>query len=336
MSTFSKIIVRCEVDVDEIVQPFKSVVTGRTPRIWQGVGVEFQLLFKRAGEILDIDNIAFVTLSVLAATRTGAAYMEQTVAAVDLDITVDADSWNDGSKQHAAIAFTGLETNLPGSAAGTEYFLILSGYTSDAPTDPDNFGWTRLTVHSDGVPTDEGPVQAGNSILEGAEYDGSGEYELAVLQDVFYRWTAGANDTSVVNGTETITTTNANFATQGTAIILHGTPSEPVTAVIRKSPTLPADEIAALIQNLIGDVVGVVHGTQALTAGVDDAVDVDISAHNLVSSPARVVPFIIKPVGGDNLFCTLLDGSPTATLFTIELSAPPPASGYKVGYLLVK
>lgn len=334
MSTFSKVIVRCEVDVDEIVKPFLTI-KGGTPRIWQGVGVEFQLLLKRDGAILDVSNIAYLSLTVLAKARTGAPYMTATVAGGNLDNTVVAATWNDGSKQHAAVPFTGEETNLTGSESGTEYFLILHGYTTDAPTDPDNFGWSKLMVHSDGVPTDAGPVQAGNSVPVGATYDGSGHYALTVLADTYYRWTAGANDTSVTNGTEPVLVTGTNFVTQSTSVTLNGTAGAAVTATIRKSPTLPADDIRALIQDLIGDVVGVLHGKQELEPG-DETLVVDLSGHALAATPARIMPFIIKPAAGDNLSCALVDGTATASAFTVHLSAPVAQSGFYLGYILIR
>lgn len=336
MSSFRKIIVRCEVDVDEIISPFKTLRGGSTPHIWAGVGVEFQFLFRRNGEILDVSNFVSITLTILSALRTGLPFMTGTIALAALDQTVTEETWADGSKQHASMSFLGSETGMTGSVDGTEYFLILSGFTTDAAIDPDDLGWTRLHVHSDGIPADVGPIQAGNLIPGGAAYDGSGHYVLAVTINTYYKWTdGGANDTSVTNGAQTVNTSDANFITQGTSITLNGTAGQPVTAVIRKSPFITADEVAALIASKIGAVIGVLSGSQAVGNGVEN-VTVDISAFALVATPTRIIPHIAKPANGANIFCCLRDGSATSTQFMVDLSAQTENANYKISYLLIQ
>jgi hypothetical protein len=334
MSAFRKIVIRCEVDVDEIVKPFKVLSSGETPKIWAGVGIEYQFLLRRRGEILDVSNLVSLTLTVLASDRTGVPFMQGTIVAADIDNTVDEASWADGSKQHISLSFSGAETALAATADGTDYFLILSGFTDDDATDPDDFGWTKLTVFADGVPAEEGPIQAGNLIPENATYDNNGEYELDVEQDKFYRWTQGANDDDVTNGVETVSVSNTNFITNGTTITLNGDANQPVTAVIRKNPTLPADEIAALVATIIGGLATIKRGSQAVANNVE-SVTIDISGHGLIATPTTILPFVIKPNDGANIFCALRDGSATSTEFIVDLSALTETNTYKIGYVLI-
>lgn len=246
---FVKRILRVVVDLDE-PESFFTTQTGRNPSMFAGTGVQFDFLFKRGDTIIDVSNLYSLTITVLADTFTGAAFMQATTAS--FDNTVDAAAWADGTKQHASIVFTDDETDLPidPGAIVKNYGLTLSGFTTDDTADRDTFGRGIMLVLRDGVPPEAGPVQAGNLIPSGAEYDGSGEYELEVVADTYYKWTQGDNDTSVTNGTETVSATNANFLTQGATVILNGTPGEAVTAAVRKSPYLTADEVWAIITAL--------------------------------------------------------------------------------------
>lgn len=339
MSTLSQTIIRCRCDVDAVETPFmvwgEAAASGSNPSIWAGCAVEFQLAWERAGTLLDLSNLSSIQLRIFAATRTGAAYADQTVQAASLDLTLDETTWADGTKQHASFSFTAEEMNLSATIAGTEYYLELRAYTTAAPTQPIKMGWTRLFAVLGGADS-AAPVQAGNIVPSGATYDGSGEYALTVLAARYYKWTQGANDTSAVNGTETITTSNANFITQSTTVTLHGTAGELVTAVVRPSPYLTADEVNALITSLIGGIVTLKQGSQVLVAG-EEVVTLDYSAHALGSTPSRIVPIVISPPGGDKLGTPeVVSGSATATQCQVQLANPVPASGYSLGYILIQ
>jgi hypothetical protein len=81
---------------------------------------------------------------------------------------------------------------------------------------------------------DEAGVCAGASVLaRGAQtYNGSGAYTLSGLTaGRSYYWLKGANDTSLVNGTETLSTSGL-FIAQGTSATLNGTNSASVTAAV--------------------------------------------------------------------------------------------------------
>lgn len=257
MATFEKTIIRCAIDVTSKT-PFKDVYTGKAPAFWNSTDIQFQLgFFKGSGddaELLDITNFDSVTIEVKAMTdKTGAAYMSKTVNSGELNTSLVVADWNDGSNQHATVDFPYTEADLPmGSEDTVVFWLVVHGVTTDLPVGKDTFGCSTLTAYEDGISGTGQPVQAGNIIPGGAEYDGSGEYTLATTTGRTYKWTKGANDTNVVNGTETITTTDTIFIAQGTSITLNGTPSEDVTAVIRLAPYLNADETDARYMQLAG------------------------------------------------------------------------------------
>jgi hypothetical protein len=330
---FVKTTIRCECDLDDIENGFKTIA-GKTIAAWSGAGAQFQFLLKRGTNLLDVSNLSSVTLTILAADRTGSAFLTKTISGASIDNTVDATSWADGSKQHLKFDLTGAEMALPVTTGqlSTIYFLVLSGYTTDAPTDPDTFAWAQIAIHRDGVPTASTYVQAGNLVSGGATYDGSGHYVLSVTTGKYYKWVdGGANDTSVTNGAQTVTVDGTNFLTQGATITLNGTAGQPVTATIYPSPIITADEIAALVASLITGTGGVVVGESTVGNGVEQVV-VDISALGLSSTPTSILAEVVKPGVGAMIWCSIVAGSATATQFTVQLSAMTELATYKIRY----
>ncbi len=247
--------IRAQVEARDFGRPFVTTLGG-TPTIPKGVDLRFELFFKHRGEVIDVANFATLTLSVLAMSRSGAAYMSSSTGT--FDNTATQETFDDGTKQHAVFEFSEAETELAATVGGTEYFLVLRA--KDASDIILMEAWTRLRVILDGVPEDSTVVQPGNLVPADAEYDGSGEYELTVLDNVFYKWTQGANDDSVDNDGVPVTVSDSNFITTDTLITLIGTPSVAVTAVVRKSPYLTADEVQALIDAIAPAVAQKVFG----------------------------------------------------------------------------
>lgn len=236
-------VIRCGVNTREYLKPFKVQGQSNTPRFYAGTGLSFQLtILDGSSAIRDVADIDDLWVSVFANTRTGLAYMEKEISGGALDNTTDATTWNDGTKQHAVVEFTASETELPISSGNTaDFFLVVHGHTTDG--EPVTFGWTTLTAVKDNVSDESigGVVQAGTLIPMGAVYDGSGNYTLTGLTSgVYYQWTKGANDSTLVNTPETLSSTGV-FSATGTSVTLTGTPSAAITCVVRQEyyPPLP-------------------------------------------------------------------------------------------------
>lgn len=75
------------------------------------------------------------------------------------------------------------------------------------------------------VPLDNAEVLRASVVPSGAAYDGSGEYALTVTAGRTYRWTPGANDLILVNGTETLVAPG-DFTAQSTTVTLKRTWSD--------------------------------------------------------------------------------------------------------------
>ena len=73
-------------------------------------------------------------------------------------------------------------------------------------------------------------------------------------------------------------------------------------------------------------------GTATLTASADFYT----VASAFGFSPTAMVCIVAKPGSTDsNIFATLRDGTLTASGFTVDFSTAIPASGYKLGYIVL-
>jgi hypothetical protein len=69
---------------------------------------------------------------------------------------------------------------------------------------------------------------------------------------------------------------------------------------------------------------------------IPNAVDaVTVTGLNLSAVPRRVFPVVRKPVGGENLFPTIVQGSITTDGFTVDLGGATDSDQYKLEYLLI-
>jgi hypothetical protein len=130
-------VVRIAFDITKYGEAVIEKISGETPQIWRGNDVRFEVVVMRDGAVLDVANLASLTLEVRdAADIDGTPQMQKTVAGGAMDNTVTDATWADDTKQHATFDFTDTETNL--TSPGDDYlsnwqvdkFIVLSGITS--------------------------------------------------------------------------------------------------------------------------------------------------------------------------------------------------------------
>ena len=221
------------------------VLGGDAPFMWRSNDIEFQLGFFNGETLFDLSAFDSVKLEVVKqANRLGARLMTKTTSSLNTGLTLD--QWKAGTAQHCVLRFTNQETDIVPEDLDESYWMVISGLTADSPPIRRTFNAALLRNMEDGTPyPDLLPTQGGNIVPLNATYDGGGAYTLAVDVDRIYRWAKGANDTNVVNGGETITTSNAMFVTEGATIVLHGTANAVITAIIRPDVILTSDEMDA-------------------------------------------------------------------------------------------
>jgi hypothetical protein len=233
---------------------------------------------------------------------------------------------------HAVFTFTEADVafNL-GNSDELTFKLTLHGDTSDETGEADAFARSQLRVIDAGIDAEQGTRAAGNLITGSPSYDGSGHYLLTGLTaGRMYRWTdGGAHDTSVTNGSQTVTVTDSVFVAQGTTVTLNGTAGTTVTAVVWYGITPTGDEIAAYISGL--GLVSTLAGEENLVA---DEIEHTVTGLGLGSTPTSICPFVIIPQGGEFISCCLIAGTKGSGGFKVRLNAPcpNPATGYKLGW----
>ena len=101
---------------------------------WRGNALDIQIGIYDANGIASISDIQSVTLKVQASQLSNTTLMESTVASGAMDNSVDAASWDDGSKQHATFSFTDSQTNLTLSTAKLSFWCVITAILTGGET----------------------------------------------------------------------------------------------------------------------------------------------------------------------------------------------------------
>lgn len=268
------------------------LVTEARPRAWRGMDLQFEFGFFFDGQWVTPSNFDSVIVYVKAGDdRGGATLMQKEISAADLDVDLEEEDWNAGTLAHCIVPFTGEETALDLKGEDErEFFMFIYAISNDATPRRIPLGQATFVIEDAGLPVDDAPVFGGTILPVGAAYSGAGAYALSVTAGQPYHWSKGTNDTNLVNGTETLTS-SGTFIAQGASVTLNGTASAQITAVIRTPGFYTAAEIAALhagrlkIINEPGVLVGTVSpsGTYLRLLGVDDNGDPIDEIRSLVS-----------------------------------------------------
>lgn len=226
-------------------------ITGATARAARGNDFQIELGFSvtigAVNTLLDLSNWLTVTFTLKDENnRGGQTLMQKSISAAALNLNLSSDNWDAGIDQHAIIRFSAAETNLDlGGAVAKVFYWSVRVSTSDGTTVTAGDGELRL--YDDGVsgnPIATPPL--GSSLIPaGTLYSGAGAYVLnGLVAGTYYSWEKGANDTDLVNGTQTLTSTGW-FLAQGPSVTLHGTASQLITALVRWPRIYTASEVDA-------------------------------------------------------------------------------------------
>lgn len=328
---------RCELDVSKsATTPFQLKSTGQQPSCWPGNPIRFEFLLKKDKATIfpssEVEDMETMTVYVTDSEFLGTQYTSGVADSTQRTTDVSAEVWERTGAdrgQHFWIELTAAETELaiPDGSASKKYGLVVV-------VDGVTVGRSFLEVVRDGIPESVQPVQAGNIIPAGAEYDGAGEYTIPtelITADRLYRISFGANDDSLDNDGEIITTTSTNFIAATTTLVLNGDANELVTAVLRTNVYLASDETIALI-GTFGGAAGILgSGTENLVA---DSMEHTVTTMGASATPQIISPFVIIPDGGEFIQCALIKSSATSSGFKVRFNAPipNPATNYQIGW----
>jgi hypothetical protein len=116
MSTLNEIVVRIKADTSNFDNPLDAI-RGGIPRFWRGNDIRFEIGTFDGENILSVANYASISLAIRKMADDGSVPAASTPALMqkicsDLDDTLSVESWNDGTKAHAAIVFSSTESNI--------------------------------------------------------------------------------------------------------------------------------------------------------------------------------------------------------------------------------
>lgn len=233
-----------------VVDGFIDIITNTTPDAWRGAALDINFLLLLKAAIRDLSTLQSVTLDIKQKTRTGARLISKSLPAASLTAVASLDDWKSGAGQHGVFSLTAAEMNL--SLDGNpvkEFWMLFSAI--DIAGNVIVLGGTALTIHESGIDlTDTTPSQGSNQIPIGTNYNGAGQFVLAVTPGKPYEWTKGANDTSVTNGVDVITA-SGQFTAAGATITFTGTIGLQVTAILRNPVFATLDQVIALMTALL-------------------------------------------------------------------------------------
>ena len=277
MAAYKKRVLRIAVDLTSYTPGLVDIATQSSMTLKNNVGCEVRVAFfvgnpLNNGALADVSQFTSLKLQIAASQNVGATvYQDKAfMATPGIDSALTLDEWNNGVSIrsgferacHAVFSFEGSELSLLSSGQGTgSFYATLHGSTADDAGDADNFGAGTITVQADALPASAGALQGSNTVPGAAAYDGSGHYSLATTIGQGYRWTKGANDTSVTNGVQTVTVDGSVFFSNANPVTLNGTAGQPVTAVVWNAPTMTADEVASYVGANSSAAVGIYTGS---------------------------------------------------------------------------
>lgn len=136
---------------------------------WRGNALDLEIGINDADGVASISNISSVNVKVQTSQTNNTTLMDSTVAAADMDSTLTAATWENGTKQHATFSFTNAQTNLTLGDGEKDFWIVFTALLTGGETVTLGAGF--LTVHEDNDTTAGDPdVNPGTAItLEQAD-----------------------------------------------------------------------------------------------------------------------------------------------------------------------
>ena len=131
--------------------PLLDSFTNATPQAWVRAATQFEVALARGGGLVDVGNLASVTLEASPYDqRTASRVFSRTLAGSALDNALTEATWQDGTRQHALFTFSSTEMNVPlNGATRSDFWLVISVVTTQG--NPLVCGAGRLTLAEDGA-----------------------------------------------------------------------------------------------------------------------------------------------------------------------------------------
>jgi len=129
MSDLAARIIRMKLDISSSTGP-KDKATSNTPEIWRGNTTQIQIGIFNGTNVLGVTDVDSITMQILSDRQSSSYLVEETIAAISLDNTLDADSWADDTKQHATFPITNDEMEI-GDGNSSDLWIVFVAILTD-------------------------------------------------------------------------------------------------------------------------------------------------------------------------------------------------------------
>ena len=142
--------------------------------IWRCSDIQLEIGVHQNGALADINNLASITIEVRPAGRDGDApasstepSFAQTLSSTSFNAGLTSTDWNDGTAQHATLAFTAAETAVDKG----DYWITIFTLTTDNPGQRIVLAAGAITIHEQGAGADIEPQPATETFYTASESD---------------------------------------------------------------------------------------------------------------------------------------------------------------------
>ena len=109
----------------------KDEYTGQVIETVRGNATRFEVTFYEGPVLADLSEVQTLNLKIQPSQTEDGPLADKTLALADLDLTTDAESWSDGTKQHAAFLLSNADMNIAMAGEMQSLWLVVTAITTD-------------------------------------------------------------------------------------------------------------------------------------------------------------------------------------------------------------
>lgn len=128
--------------------PLLDFYSSQTAETVRGNATRFEFGFFRAnGAAYDLSNVDSLSMRLMASQTVATILADKTLDLADLDLTLTAETWADGTKQHAVFEFSNAEMNIDPSGERRTVWLVVTAILDNGSEL--TLGGSKFFIHED-------------------------------------------------------------------------------------------------------------------------------------------------------------------------------------------
>lgn len=149
--------------------------TQSTPRVWRGNDAQLDVAVYFGTSLVDISNLASITVEIMPSTRSGTAIVQETISSSAFNTSLTTDQFEEDTHQHFIIPLTAAQMNqAPESGTEKTFWMVISAITNDGANI--TIGAGNFVIEEDGTGT------AGDPPTPAVNYYSTGQAEALFVR----------------------------------------------------------------------------------------------------------------------------------------------------------